>query len=551
MSLLQTSKISKKRLQETLEKFRYQDIKQYKKRWSSIRATKPFDIIQADVMDMGQTVKRVNGGFRYYNVIIDVYSRFLFVEPLTNRANDQYNVAQSTINIIEGIKHKYGKYPKVIESDNEYKNNNTLKDFFIKNEIMAYFTPPNDAEKRGTSIVERVIGTLKRMIGVWQSLHNKTKFNDNIQDIVYEYNYKIKHRIIGTEPAFAVENEQTFISPRPDYDKEEQSQHIYNYKIGDKVRISNKLKIQNFKYKGRKKDFDRFKKNIQLYRDEVWTITKVINTVKVNLKYTDNRGDLHELFNIKQNDIIKSNYDSDDEVLDIDFEDSVPPPPRDNSVLEQLEDARQEQRLQNRINRTGIQDRPFGVRERDLSPAKSPTPPPSKSPTPPPVEPPVFNRERRAPLEPKSPTPPPVEPIINEDDEKKIELSPDIPTPKLQILKQNVSDYNVNDIFNDNDIASYGITLPKDTIIPYFDEYKNYKRNYKRNNIILYKVKTKKYFNQIWFGKFQSQTKSGKVSVKPKYGKVNKIPVNFTLPFNPEYFNDNEYIVNKLVDFKK
>ena len=121
MSLLQTSKIPRKRLINTLEKFKYQDKKHFKKRWSSIRATKPFETIQADVMDMGQSIKRTNGGYRYYNVIIDVYSRFLFVEPLTNRPNDNYNVAQSTINIIEGIKHKYGKYPKVFESDNEYK----------------------------------------------------------------------------------------------------------------------------------------------------------------------------------------------------------------------------------------------------------------------------------------------------------------------------------------------------------------------------------------------------------------------------------------------
>ena len=99
---------------------------------------------------------------------------------------------------------EYGKYPGYFTADNEYKTNSLIR-FFNKNKIEYRFSSANDSSKRSTGMVERVIGTLKRKIGIWIGDNNNEKFDNNIQDIVHEYNMS-RHSTIRTEPQYAMDN---------------------------------------------------------------------------------------------------------------------------------------------------------------------------------------------------------------------------------------------------------------------------------------------------------------------------------------------------------
>ena len=327
-SYLQTSKINKSKILKEMEKAKRTTVRNYKKRWVAIRASHPLQKVQADKIDFGQAIARLNGGYRFYNVIIDVYSRYIWIDPI--KSGQDGSTAESTIKLLKKIHDETGKYPETFTSDNEYKNNNTLTEFFENNNIHTHFVAPNDSEKRGTSIVERSIGTIRRMVGMWQRLNNKQKFNDNIQDIIYDYNWETVHTLLNTEPGFAMENRATFIKPRKDWKRKPK---VYEYNIGDKVRLSKLIELDNhYNVLGRKKYIGYRKQNLQNYSSEIFTVIQTYKT-QVDLKYKQ-----YILPKIRKNDIIPSIFAEDEEQIEeIDYEDAV-------------EDVRHERR----INRTGV-----------------------------------------------------------------------------------------------------------------------------------------------------------------------------------------------------
>ena len=335
-SYLQTSKLKDKKILETLQRFKHRTKKDFKKRWKSVRAGEPLQLVMLDTMDMGAPRARLNGGYQHLSIVIDVFSRFIWVEPMKKKSELYGSVKK----IFNKIYNKYNKYPTALQADNEYKNNNKLQELYRQYNIDTKFVEPNRSDKRGTALVERVIGTLRRMIGIWTTLYNNPRFIDSLQRIVESYNYEYEHKTIGTEPAYAIDNNITFIKQRPDWNNKHEKK-VYMYKVGDRVRIINEKKLKL-------KKLHMAKKNIEHYFKEVWTITQVYGTTLVDLK----RGDV-ELKDVRQNDI------------ELVVDESSPPPSSQRvrrPVDEVIRDAEREVRVERAVNRTGIQNRPFGVR---------------------------------------------------------------------------------------------------------------------------------------------------------------------------------------------
>ena len=525
-SYLQTSKISKNKILKEFEKSKRTTVRDYKKRWNSIRASRPLEHIQADKLDFGDSIGRLNGGYRYYNVIIDVFSRFVWIDGI-KRNDPNNNVAKSTIKIINEMKEKYGIYPSLFTSDNEYKNNNQLTQFFNRNNIKTFFSQPNDEQKRSTPIVERVIGTIRRMVGMWQRLHNQNKFHNNIQDIIYAYNYKIKHTTIGTNPGWSLEHNVHFIKPRKDWNNETKPK-VYEYKVGDKVRLSKLIELdRNYNVIGRKKIIGGHKKqNLQNYSSEVYTIDKVHKT-KVDLKYKN-----YSIPNIRKNDIILSLY-NDDSSSD------------DEKVMEnEVKQMDTSQRINRRIRKTGISQQPFGVKRSELNEHvedinfEDPVPSSSPSPSPSP------NYPEQGP----SPEPPS---FIN-DIRKEPEVEPVEPTEILSVLSKIIrhdeSKYTMSKVYKK--LKNTGISLIEGDIDIYFDKYKEYEKEFKLKKYVIYRIYYEpNMLNQVWFGPI-NKISDTQVKIGGNQGRwTEKIDC---IPFNHNFLDDEGgIIIEKLKPFIK
>jgi IS30 family transposase len=103
-----------------------------------------FDMDLADVSN----ISNVYDGIKYLLFVIDIFSKYLWVEPLKNKT------ATEVVNALKTILHKGRQYNK-IRSDNGKEFNNNIMKTFLKNEGIYYFTTQNSDTK--ANIVERVI----------------------------------------------------------------------------------------------------------------------------------------------------------------------------------------------------------------------------------------------------------------------------------------------------------------------------------------------------------------------------------------------------------
>jgi hypothetical protein len=124
---------------------------QKKKTFNSVIANYPGDCYQIDIIVYN---KYEIHKYKYILVIIDVYSRFAQVKPLTSRENPVIN--KNILSIFE----KMG-YPYRLQSDNEFATK-TFIDLMDKANVKLSFSNPNEINKN--SIVERFNRTLRDLL---------------------------------------------------------------------------------------------------------------------------------------------------------------------------------------------------------------------------------------------------------------------------------------------------------------------------------------------------------------------------------------------------
>lgn len=185
------------------------------------------DLWQIDLIEM-QPYEDINKGYRYILVVIDCYSKYVWVRPLKNKTGVE--VASK----MKSILNKAGYIPKNIQSDHgtEFYNKyftKLMKDKHV-NHYSAYST-------KKAAIVERVIKTIKHWIYKEFSTRGEFKWIDILTTIIDRYNNKV-HRTTGMKPSAVGPNTKLRIFSYRD--EEALSKHKFN--IGEIVRIS--------KYKG-------------------------------------------------------------------------------------------------------------------------------------------------------------------------------------------------------------------------------------------------------------------------------------------------------------
>ena len=191
-----------------------------------------FDMDLADVSNISEE----NEGVKYLLLVIDIFSKYLWVEPLKNKT------AKDVVKALQNILNK-GRICQKLRSDNGKEFNNTVMKTYLKNKGIYYFTTQNSDTK--ANVVERVIKTIKNMM--YRYLTKNHRYLDILQDIVKSYN-ATPHRSLNNIPPKDVNKDNEadiwaymYLKPKKSSQNlslKSRMARKYRFKIGDMVRIS-------------------------------------------------------------------------------------------------------------------------------------------------------------------------------------------------------------------------------------------------------------------------------------------------------------------------
>ncbi|KAJ8909408.1 hypothetical protein NQ315_010993 [Exocentrus adspersus] len=185
------------------------------------------DLIQIDLVEM-IPYARVNKGYRYVLIVINVFSKFVWAEPVKRKTGKDVTAAMK--NILSQMK----AIPRNCQSDmgKEFYNKD-FQDLITKFRINHYST----FSTKKASVVERVNRTLKNLMWKQFSLRGNYKWIDILQDIVTKYN-NTKHKTIRLKPSQVNNrNAKRILQTTYSYLKTSDPKRL-KFKVGDHVRIS-------------------------------------------------------------------------------------------------------------------------------------------------------------------------------------------------------------------------------------------------------------------------------------------------------------------------
>ena len=207
-------------------------------RRSRVIAAGMYDQYEADLADM-QKLKDKNDGMRFLLIVVDVFSRFLWVEPLVDKTE------QSVIEAFRKIFTRTKK-PRRLRTDRggEFKGQK-VEDYFDSINV-EHWSAHNDEMK--ANYAERVIRTLKSALWGYMRKMKNYRYVDRLQDFVYSYNNTI-HRSIGMKPSEVTKGDverslwwHQYKPKRTLKESKRENREPFLFRAGDHVRISHPSK---------------------------------------------------------------------------------------------------------------------------------------------------------------------------------------------------------------------------------------------------------------------------------------------------------------------
>ena len=222
---------------------------------------KPRDLWQIDLLDM-QKYSKENDGYRYICVIIDCFSRYVWVKPLKNKTG------KATVKALALL--LMNERPKLIQADQgtEFFNRDVKR-------MLEAFGPKlyHTYTDKKAAIVERVQRTLRGRLGRLFTKRGNCKWIDKIDDIVTAYN-NTHHSSIKMKPADVDEEHiaNIFFNSLPNLKK------TIKFSNGDRVRIL--IKKNQFA-----KEFEKS------WSEEIFKIKRIQNTNPITYLIEDLDGE--------------------------------------------------------------------------------------------------------------------------------------------------------------------------------------------------------------------------------------------------------------------
>ena len=194
------------------------------------------DQYEADLADMHK-LKRYNDDISFLLVVIDVFSRYLWVEPLKTKSDQD---------VVNGFRRIFARTPKPrrlrTDRGKEFMGQKT-QDYFHEINVEQWAA---HNEEMKANYAERVIRTLKSSLWGYMRAQKKFRYVDVLQDIVHAYN-NTKHRSTSMKPSAITKGDVEerlwwhLYKPRTPYIKSRLLRRTpFLFKKGDHVRIAHK-----------------------------------------------------------------------------------------------------------------------------------------------------------------------------------------------------------------------------------------------------------------------------------------------------------------------
>ena len=202
-------------------------------------------------------ISRFNDNYKHLLVVIDVFSKYVWVEPLKSKTAVELKKA------IENIFKKDGRKPKFFQTDKGSEFLNRYVKGLLKEEGVKLFTTYSE---RKVSVVERVNRTLKGIMFKYLNKASSRRYIDVLPDLIARYNNGY-HRSIKMRPNQVSEknSSQVWINLYGKKIRKKKKKHKGNLlSIGDFVRISIERKIFQKRYE-------------QVWTEEQFIITHLVS----------------------------------------------------------------------------------------------------------------------------------------------------------------------------------------------------------------------------------------------------------------------------------
>lgn len=195
------------------------------------------DLWEADLIDL-RNLKSYNDGYSYLLTVIDVLSKFVWVEPLRDKTAGCVIKAFRQIFSRNG-----GRLPVYLQTDKGKEFIARPVQNFLKEKDIRFRVTRNPDIK--ASIVERFNRTLKERMWRYFTHKNTRRYFDVLQDIVHAYNHT-RHSTIKMQPAVvtrenarsACENMKRRWGSDKEKKKKRGRKQKAKYRVGELVRVS-------------------------------------------------------------------------------------------------------------------------------------------------------------------------------------------------------------------------------------------------------------------------------------------------------------------------
>ena len=181
-----------------------------------------------DLMDL-HMLSRYNQGFKYIIVFVDLFSRFLWAEPMKAKTSAEM------MRVMKSVFKRGG--PKTLRSDQGKEYMNGVVQEYLKTKSIHHFVAYNELH---ANYAERIIGTLKRKLFRYFTKHQTYKYIDVLDYIVNSYN-NTPHGSIKMAPVEVTPENQQVLYEKiylPEEIKNESTPVVFQYSVGDRVRLT-------------------------------------------------------------------------------------------------------------------------------------------------------------------------------------------------------------------------------------------------------------------------------------------------------------------------
>lgn len=188
----------------------------------------------ADLMDLSRH-KTDNDGYAYVLVVIDIFSKYVWLRPLTTKRGS--DVRRAFTDILED-----GRRPNRVRTDKGQEFRSIEFNRLLKGEKIQHLYAQNTEVK--ANYAERAIKTIKSKIYRYMTHEMSDRYIDHLQDFAGNYNGTY-HRTIGMAPQKVTKTKETDLWWRMYWPKKQEpirkvkvTRKPFRFKIGDQVRIT-------------------------------------------------------------------------------------------------------------------------------------------------------------------------------------------------------------------------------------------------------------------------------------------------------------------------